>query len=113
LLLFFRFMKYAITQTSGKQFFLKPGQWYDVDYIGRGKEGSFLSLEKILFFRQAKQIQLGQPFLGKSQIPARIIQTVKGKKITVLKTKPKKHYTRTKGHRALYTRIQITQLETN
>ena len=26
-------MKYAIAQTSGKQFWLKPGQWYDVDLI--------------------------------------------------------------------------------
>ena len=35
------------------------------------------------------------------------IQQVKGKKITVLKTKPKKNYTRTRGHRTLYTRVQI------
>jgi ribosomal protein L21 len=26
-------MKYAIAQTSGKQFLVKPGQWYDVDFI--------------------------------------------------------------------------------
>ena len=29
-------MKYAIAQTSGKQFLLKPGQWYDVDFINNG-----------------------------------------------------------------------------
>jgi hypothetical protein len=31
-------------------------------------------------------------------------------KITDFKTKPKKKYTRTKGHRQSYTRIQIEQL---
>ena len=49
-------------------------------------------------------------FLSKSKIPAKIIQQVKGKKITVLKTKPKKNYTRTRGHRQLYTRVQIDSL---
>ena len=32
-------MKYAIAQTSGKQFLLKPGQWYDVDFINNGNLG--------------------------------------------------------------------------
>jgi large subunit ribosomal protein L21 len=100
-------MTYAIAQTSGKQFLLKPGEWYDVDFIKNGKIGDFIYLTKILFLKKNNQIQLGQPFLEKSQIPAKIIQQVKGPKITVLKTKPKKKYTRTRGHRQAYTRVQI------
>jgi len=103
-------MKYAIAQTSGKQFLIKPGQWYDVDFIN-GNLGDFIYLNKILLFRKENQIQLGKPFLTDSQIPAKIIQQVKGKKITVLKTKPKKKYTRTKGHRQAYTRVQIDALK--
>lgn len=103
-------MKYAIAQTSGKQFLLKPGQWYDVDFIKNANLGDFISLNKILFFRKDNKIQLGKPFLLTSKITAKIIQQVKGKKITVLKTKPKKNYTRTQGHRQLYTRIQIDSL---
>ena len=86
-------MKYAIAQTSGKQFLLKPGQWYDVDFIKDGKIGDYIYLNKVLFFRNDNKIQIGQPFLENSKIPAKIIQQVKGKKITVLKTKPKKRYT--------------------
>jgi large subunit ribosomal protein L21 len=100
-------MKYAIAQTSGKQFLLKPGDWYDVDLIVKGNIGDFIALNKILFFRNNNKIQLGQPFLVNSKIPAKIIQQVKGPKITVLKTKPKKKYTRTRGHRQAYTRVQI------
>ena len=103
-------MKYAIAQTSGKQFLLKPGQWYDVDFINDANIGDVIFLNKILFFRNQNKIQLGQPFLENSQIPAKIIQQVKGKKITVLKTKPKKKYTRTRGHRQPYTRVQIDSL---
>ena len=100
-------MKYAITQTSGKQFLIKPCQWYDIDFIQNCKLGDFISINKVLFFRKENEIQLGKPFLENSQIPAKIIQQVKGQKITVLKTKPKKKYTRVRGHRQPYTRVQI------
>ena len=83
-------MKYAIAQTSGKQFLVKPGQWYDLDFIQGGNVGDVIYLNKVLFFRNENKIQIGQPFLENSKIPAKIIQQVKGKKITVLKTKPKK-----------------------
>lgn len=100
-------MKYAIAHTSGKQFLLKPGQWYDIDFIQNAHLGDFISINKVLLFRKHNFIQLGKPFLEMSQIPAKIIQQVKGTKIIVLKTKPKKKYTRTRGHRQPYTRVQI------
>ena len=103
-------MKYAIAQTSGKQFLVKPGEWYDIDFIRDGEIGDYIYLNKILMFRNETEIQIGRPFLTESKIPAKIIQHVKGKKITVLKTKPKKRYTRTRGHRQSYTRVQIDTL---
>jgi large subunit ribosomal protein L21 len=103
-------MKYVIAQTSGKQFFFKSGEWYDVDFIKNGEIGDFLYLKKILFFRNDKKIQLGKPFLAKSEIAAKIINHGKSAKITVLKTKPKKKYTRTRGHRQFFTRIQIEKV---
>jgi len=103
-------MKYAIAQTSGKQFLLKPGQWYDVDFINKGNLGDFICLNKILFLKKNNQAQIGIPFLLNSQIPAKIIQQVKGPKLTVLKTKPKKKYIRVRGHRQAYTRVKIDLL---
>ena len=99
-------MKYVIAQTSGKQFLFEPGNWYDIDYIKNGNLGDFLYFNKIMLFKNENKVQLGQPFLN-TAIPEKILQPVKGKKIVVLKTKPKKKYTRTKGHRQAYTRIQI------
>jgi len=63
---------YAITQTSGKQFLLKPNYWYDIDFINllglKEKKGEFLTLDKILFLKNEEKIQLGYPFLKKSKI---------------------------------------------
>ncbi len=100
-------MKYAIIQTSGKQFFLEGNRWYDIDLIKKAKIGTLITLNKILLFKKIIKIQLGKPFLAKSILSANIIQEVKGKKFTVLKTKPKKTYTRVKGHRQKYSRIQL------
>jgi large subunit ribosomal protein L21 len=102
---------YTIVQTSGRQFLFKPGQWYDLDLIKNVNLGDYIYLNKILFFKKTNKVQLGRPFLEKSQITAKIIQQVKGEKITVLKTKPKKNYTRTRGHRQAFTRVAIENLE--
>jgi large subunit ribosomal protein L21 len=98
---------YAVAQTSGKQFLIQPIYWYDVDFIKKGYVGDFFFLNKILLFRKENQLQIGTPFLNKSQILCQIIQQVKGPKILVLKTKPKKKYTRVKGHRQNFTRVTI------
>lgn len=98
---------YSIVQASGRQFLFKPNQWYDLNFIKNINLGDYIYLNRILFFKKTNQIQLGKPFLPKSHIVGKIIQNVKGKKITVLKTKPKKNYTRVKGHRQKYTRITI------
>jgi large subunit ribosomal protein L21 len=103
-------MNYAIVQTSGRQFLVKPGKWYDIDLIKETNLGDIILLNKILLIKNENKIQFGQPFLNFCQLPAKIIQEVKGKKIIILKTKPKKNYTRTKGHRQGYTRVQIDNL---
>lgn len=99
---------YVISQTLGRQFLFQPGQWYDVDFIRSVSSGNYLYLQKILFFRKGNQIQIGRPFLSNVSVPVKVLQSeVKGKKILVLKTKPKKKYTRRRGHRQTYTRVQL------
>jgi len=100
-------MKYAISQISGKQLIIKPNQWYDIDFLKNTNKGDILFLKKILFLRTEKYVQVGHPFLVLSQIPALIINHVAPKKIMVIKTKPKKKYTRIRGHKQKYTRIKI------
>jgi large subunit ribosomal protein L21 len=98
---------YAIAQISGKQIFLVRERWYDIDLIKTSNLEDFIFFSKILLFQKLQKIQLGKPFLENIKIPAKILQVLKGKKIIVLKTRPKKKYMRKKGHRQLYTRIKI------
>lgn len=90
---------------------VKLGQWCDFDFLSQGNLGDLVSFQKILLLRTKNQVQVGKPFLNKSQIPGKLIQHVQGKKIVVLKTKPKKRYTRTRGHRQTYTRFFFDNFE--
>jgi large subunit ribosomal protein L21 len=100
-------MKYFVLYTSGKQFLVKPNEWYDLDYISSGKIGDLLSFKRLILYRDLNKVQLGQPFINNGIVVGKILQNVKGKKLLVLKTKPKKNYTRSKGCRKMFTRIQI------
>lgn len=103
-----KIMKYLILHVSGKQVLIKPSQWYDMDFIKKGNIGDHISLKRVLLYRQLSKLQVGKPFLTEGKLTSQIIQNFKGKKLIVLKTKPKKNYTRVKGHRQRYTRIQFS-----
>ncbi len=100
-------MKYAIIQVSGKQYIIKPGFWYDIDFIKKLKKGNLIYLNKILLLKNNEKIQVGKPFLKNIKIIVKFIKHIKGPKMLILKTKPKKNYTRKYGFRKLYTRIKI------
>jgi large subunit ribosomal protein L21 len=98
-------MEYIIAQISGKQYLMELNKWYDIDFIKDVKINDIVVFNKVLLFYKDNKVQLGYPFLPNMNIYAKILKQVKNKKITILKTKPKKHYTRTHGHRQNFTRI--------
>jgi large subunit ribosomal protein L21 len=100
-------MKYVIVQAFGKQNLFKSNEYYDIQLTKNIPINSFLNLQKILFFKKELNLQIGKPFLENSNIIAKVTQTIKLPKITILKTKPKKKYTRVKGLHQLKTRIYI------
>jgi ribosomal protein L21 len=108
-------MDYVIVQMSGKQFILKRNNWYDFDFIKNLnlEENQIIYLNKVLLLKKKQQesnfreLQIGKPFLSSIKIALKFLQNIKKKKILVLKTKPKKKYTRLKGHRKLVTRLKF------
>ena len=100
-------MKYIITQAFGKQHIFKPNEYYDINLKYDLNINTYLSLNKILFFKNKLKLQIGHPFLSNSKILIKVLQKIKQPKITILKTKPKKKYTRIKGYKIKFTRIFI------
>jgi ribosomal protein L21 len=103
-------MKYIIAQVLGKQVLLKEGFNYKFDFIANATVGDIILIKKILLFRDNKSIQLGYPFLKNGFCYVKVLQHALASKITILKTKPKKHYTRTRGYRSKYTLVSFNIL---
>jgi large subunit ribosomal protein L21 len=56
-------------------------------------------------------VQIGSPMVAKAKVEAEVISQGKGKKVTILKFRRRKHSMKTQGHRQLYTEIKITKIK--
>lgn len=102
-------MLYAIVELGGKQLWIQPGRFYDINKID-GNPGETMLLNKVLFLNREGDIKIGYPCVGDVSIRAKILKHLKGKKVTVFKTKPKKNVRIKKGHRQELTRLLIQEV---
>ncbi len=100
---------YAIIETGGKQYKVAPGQTIDVERLDVD-EGSTVELGKVLFIADGDKVTVGTPTIDGAKVVATSQGDGKGKKIIVLKYKPKVRYRKKTGHRQLYTRLAIDRI---
>jgi large subunit ribosomal protein L21 len=99
---------YAIVKVGGKQYRVEKGDSLVVDRM-REDEGATVSLEPLLL-AGGKDPVFGGDKLGKVKVEAVVRGHERGKKIRVVKFKPKRGYKRTAGHRSELTRLEITKV---
>jgi large subunit ribosomal protein L21 len=101
---------YAIIQTGGHQVKVTPGGVATV--AGTVAEpGAKVTLEQVLFVeKDGGEVLAGAPFVANAKIVAVVEGEVRGPKIRVFKKKRRKGQRKTKGHRAVYTRVRITEI---
>jgi len=102
--------KIAVIKTGGKQYLIKQGDILSVEKI-EGQEGDKIFFEDVLLFVDSKQRKtaIGRPTLGVN-VEAEIISQFKGKKVSIVKYKPKIRYCKKQGHRQLCTKIKIIKI---
>ena len=98
-------MAYAIVKTGGKQYRVEEGQTLLVERL-TADEGSTVSLDPLLL--SADKPVFDKDGLSKVKVEARIVEHLRGPKLTVFKFKPKQGYKRKTGHRQELTRLEIT-----
>jgi large subunit ribosomal protein L21 len=101
---------YAIIQTAGHQLKVTPGGFATV--AGTVAEpGAKVTLEQVLLVEKDDgEILAGAPFVASAKIHAVVEGEARGPKIRVFKKKRRKGMRRTKGHRAVFTRVRITDI---
>ena len=102
-------MTYAIIQLGGRQFWIEPGKFYDVNQLD-AIPGETLLLNRVLFVKKDNVIQIGKPCIENFVVKAKVLRHLKGRKITVLKMKSKKNMKSKRGHRQRLTRLLIQDI---
>lgn len=101
--------KFAVIKTGGKQYKVKKGDKLRVEKIDK-KEGAKIAFDTLLVADSSgKDTQIGKPSLGK-KTEGKILEQGQAKKISVIKFKNKTRYLRNKGHRQLFSLVEITKI---
>ena len=76
-----------------------------------GEPGTELTIEQVLLVeRDGGEVLAGAPFVANARVLAVVEGEARGPKIRVFKKKRRKGMRRTKGHRAVYTRVKIKEI---
>ncbi len=100
---------YAIVEIAGKQYKVEKNIIISVDRL-ENKENEDITIEKVLLFADGEDVQIGQPYLSNVQVKASVLGEKKGDKVRGIKFKKRKNYTRTLGHRTIFSQLKINDL---
>lgn len=102
---------YAVLESGGKQYKVEKG---DIIYVEKlsAEEGSSVEF-KVLAYGDESGFNVGSPYIESAKVVGKVIETKRGKKITVFTYKPKKSCKRKMGHRQWQTKVQIDEIVAN
>ncbi|HKT81722.1 MAG TPA: 50S ribosomal protein L21 [Vicinamibacterales bacterium] len=101
---------YAIIQNGTRQVRVAPGGVVLVDGTV-GEPGETLTIDNVLLVeKDGGEVLAGSPFVANARVAAVVEGEARGPKIRVFKKKRRKGMRRTKGHRATFTRLRITDI---
>ena len=108
---------YAIIQASGRQVKVTPGAFVEIDGVARIdgtplEKGAKVTFEKVLLIgKDAGEILAGAPFVANAKVLAVVDGEARGPKLQVFKKKRRKGFRKTRGHRSVFTRVRITEIQ--
>ena len=102
---------YAIIQARGRQLKVTTGAIIEVDGTP-GEIGSEFNFDQVLLIeKDAGDILAGAPFVANARVLGVVDGEARGPKLRVFKKKRRKGFRKTRGHRAFFTRVRITDIQ--
>ncbi|MFA5829067.1 MAG: 50S ribosomal protein L21 [Candidatus Gracilibacteria bacterium] len=103
---------FAVVEIGGRQYKVTPNEKIEVEKLPN-EAGESLVFDKVLLISDEKgqDAQIGKPYLKGAKVEAKVVENFKGDKIIVHKFIAKKRYSKTKGHRQNYTRLEILEIK--
>jgi large subunit ribosomal protein L21 len=101
---------FAIVVAGGRQEKVAPGAFVVVDRL-EAEPGAEVTFDRILLVEtEAGDIVAGKPYVAGATVTGVVEAQTQGRKIRVFKTKRRKQYRRTRGHRSQQTRVRVTSI---
>lgn len=100
--------KVAVIKSGGKQYLVEEGDKVKLEK-NRKKKGS-ITFSQILLYSDKKDTLIKPKSLNNVKVKGEVISFGKGKKIEVVKQKPKKRYYKKQGHRQSYMEVEIKKI---
>ena len=102
---------YAIINARGRQLKVTPGTVVEVDGVP-GETGSEFTFDQVLLVeKDAGDIVAGAPFVANAKVVGIVDGEARGPKLLVFKKKRRKGFRKTRGHRSVFTRVRITDIQ--
>ena len=102
---------YAIVQARGRQLKVTPGTVVEVDGTP-GETGSAFTFDQVLLVeRAAGDVVAGSPFVANAKVVGVVDGEARGPKLRVFKKKRRKGFRKTRGHRSVFTRVRVTDIQ--
>ena len=99
----------AVIVTGGKQYTVAEGDVLYIEKLAVEAEAT-IKFDQVLAVLDGENTKIGAPVVEGAAVEAKVVKNGKGKKIDVLKYKPKKGEKRHIGHRQPYTKVEITKI---
>lgn len=101
---------FAVINTGGKQYVVREGQELKVEKLEQ-EDGATIEFDALLVSDDdGKETKVGTPTVSGAKVSATVLEEGRGKKVSVIKYKPKVRYRRNVGHRQPFTKIKITKI---
>ncbi len=100
----------AIIKTGGKQYKVLPGTKIEIEKI-EAKEGEEVVFSDVLLIEKDSKVEIGKPMIKGAKVTGKVIKHGKGDKIIIFKYKPKKRFQQKKGHRQMFTEVEILEIK--
>ena len=100
---------FAIIQTGGKQYKVKPGDELEIERLPLGKSKT-VKLDQVLLFSEEGAVRTGNPTLKGSYCEAEVLGETKGPKLISFKYIRREKSATKKGHRQKYLKVKIKSI---
>jgi len=103
-------MAFSVIKTGGKQYLVEQGTVLNIETLKDVKEGDSVTFESVLLTDDGKATEVGAPVVSGGKVTGKVMKVGRGKKVMVVRYKPKSRYHKKKGHRQPFLTVKIESI---